>query len=87
MNTMLKQMKALRDYSLSALLFAHAYCCRFFAFTHSTDKIRFLHFPKDLSLVFVSLLSFFVKFKRLTSAAIGLNKKEKYREFYSRTYH
>jgi hypothetical protein len=37
-------------------------------------------------LVFVSLLSFFVTFKRLTSAAMGLNKKEKYREFYSRTH-
>lgn len=86
MNTILKQMEALRDYSRPILLFAYAHCCRFFAFTHSTDKIHTPHFPRDLSLVFVSLLSFFVTFKRLTSAAMGLNKKEKYREFYSRTH-
>ncbi len=70
MNTMLKQIKALGEYSPPTCLFAHAYCCRFFAFTHSNDKTCDLPHLKAHAL----FLSFFVKFKRLTSAAMGLKK-------------
>ena len=87
MNTILKQIEALGEYSPPIHLLAYAYCCRFFPFTHSNDKTCDSSFPKELSLVFVSLLSFLVKCKRLKSAAMGLNKKEKYREFYSRTHY
>lgn len=87
MNTILKQIEALGEYSRPIHLLAYAYCCRFFPFTHSNDKTCDSSFPKELSLVFVSLLSFLVKCKRLTSAAMGLNKKEKYRELYSRTHY
>jgi len=77
--------------SLSILLFAQAYDCRFFAFKslHSQLALTFL-FQASFSiiyLIFVSRVPFFMIFKRLISAVMGLNKKEKYCELYSRTYY